>query len=133
MATTETSPGTETPEVSAAPETTASVAAVTTARAAFERGVTRPIEWRKRQLDALVHLLEEGEDRLLAALAVDVGKPSMEAWATDLGVTASTAFLATAPDVGTGTTAPQSAWDLDGIAQMYRDFVAAWEPTHAAL
>jgi phenylacetic acid degradation operon negative regulatory protein len=52
---------------------------------------------------------------------------------SDLGVTASTAFLATAPDVGTGTAAPQTAWDLDGIAQMYRDFVATWEPTHAAL
>lgn len=52
---------------------------------------------------------------------------------TDLGVTASTALLATTPDLATGTVPPQSAWDLDGIAQMYRDFVAAWEPTHAAL
>ena len=90
MATTETNPAvTETSDAPAALETTAAVAAITTARAAFERGVTRPLEWRKRQLDALVHLLEAGEDRLLAALATDVGKPSMEAWATDLGVTAS--------------------------------------------
>lgn len=96
MATTETSPTTG-PD-SPAPhdptaEPTTAVRAVTTARAAFDRGLTRPIEWRKRQLHALERLLEEGEDRLLAALATDVGKPSMEAWATDLGVTASEVAL----------------------------------------
>jgi len=64
------------------------VDAVTTARDAFDRGVTRPIEWRERQLDALLRLLEEGEDRLLEALATDIGKPRLEGWATDLGVTA---------------------------------------------
>ncbi|MCB2175357.1 MAG: hypothetical protein KQH57_06090 [Actinomycetales bacterium] len=51
----------------------------------------------------------------------------------DLSVTAATAFVATAPELPTPTVPPQSAWDLDGLAAMYRDFVAAWEPTHAAL
>lgn len=90
MATTETSPAIAPEPVADAPAPASSALnAHTTARAAFERGVTRPIEWRRRQLDALVRLLEDGEDRLLAALATDVGKPSVEAWATDLGVTAS--------------------------------------------
>jgi aldehyde dehydrogenase (NAD+) len=65
------------------------IQAATTARAAFDRGVTRPIAWRERQLDALIRLLDEGEGRVLDALATDVGKPRMEGWATDLGVTAS--------------------------------------------
>lgn len=50
-----------------------------------------------------------------------------------LGVTAATAFVATAPEVATGTVAPETAWDLDAIAALYHDFIEAWEPTHAAL
>lgn len=50
----------------------------------------------------------------------------------DLGVTAATAFVATAPDLPAALP-PQSAWDLDGLAEMYQAFVDAWEPTHAAL
>jgi aldehyde dehydrogenase (NAD+) len=85
MATTEIPTGADS---STAPETSAVTEAVSAARAAFDRGVTRPIEWRERQLDALLRLLEEGEDRLLDALAQDVGKPRLEGWVTDLGVTA---------------------------------------------
>jgi aldehyde dehydrogenase (NAD+) len=87
MATTEIPTGADLETV--APAASPVVDAITTARAAFDRGVTRPIAWRERQLDALVRLLEEGEDRLLDALATDVGKPRMEGWATDLGVTGS--------------------------------------------
>lgn len=50
----------------------------------------------------------------------------------DLGVTAATALVATAPDLP-ATVPPQSAWDLDGLAARYQAFVDAWEPTHAAL
>lgn len=50
----------------------------------------------------------------------------------DLGVTAATAFVATAPDLPAAVP-PQSAWDLDGLAAMYQEFVDDWEPTHAAL
>lgn len=50
-----------------------------------------------------------------------------------LGVSAATAFVATAPEVATGTVAPETAWDLDALAAMYQDFVSEWEPTHAAL
>ncbi|MET0149548.1 MAG: aldehyde dehydrogenase family protein, partial [Acidimicrobiales bacterium] len=87
MATTEIPTGTDTGAGTPAPS--AVVDAVTAARAAFDRGVTRPVPWRERQLDALVRLLDKGEGRLLDALATDVGKPRLEGWATDLGVTAS--------------------------------------------
>jgi phenylacetic acid degradation operon negative regulatory protein len=50
----------------------------------------------------------------------------------ELGVTAATAFVATAPDLP-ATVPPQSAWDLDGLAALYQAFVDTWEPTHAAL
>ena len=87
MATTEIPTGTDLRTGTPAP--TAVVDAVAAARDAFDRGVTRPVAWRERQLDALVRLLDHGEGRLLDALATDVGKPRMEAWASDLGVTAS--------------------------------------------
>src|SRR6185503_3550491 len=90
MATTEIPTGADLEvEGAAAPAPTSGVVeAITTARAAFDRGVTRPIAWREGQLDALVRLLDEGEDRLVEALAADVGKPRMEGWAMDIGVTA---------------------------------------------
>ena len=90
MATTEIPTGADVEvEGAAAPAPTSGVVeAITTARAAFDRGVTRPIAWREGQLDALVRLLDEGEDRLVEALAADVGKPRMEGWAMDIGVTA---------------------------------------------
>ena len=91
MATTEIPTGTAPEAAAAAPSPVPE--AVATARAAFDRGVTRPIAWRRAQLEALLTLLEEGEDRLLAALATDVGKPRLEGWTTDLGVTASEVAL----------------------------------------
>ncbi len=51
----------------------------------------------------------------------------------ELGVTRATAFVATSPELAGTTVAPQSAWDLDGLADLYRAFVATWQPTHAAL
>jgi aldehyde dehydrogenase (NAD+) len=62
--------------------------AVAGARAAFADGRTRAMEWRHRQLHGLLDLLREAEDDLLRALAADLGKPAVEGWATDLGVTA---------------------------------------------
>ncbi|MCC2335022.1 PaaX family transcriptional regulator [Cellulomonas wangsupingiae] len=51
----------------------------------------------------------------------------------ELGVTHATAFVATCPELPAGALAPASAWDLDGLAELYRDFVTTWEPTYAAL
>jgi aldehyde dehydrogenase (NAD+) len=56
-------------------------------RDAFERGHTRPLPWRRAQLEALLRLLEEGEAELTAALAEDLGRPSLEAYAADVGTT----------------------------------------------
>ena len=54
-------------------------------RATFASGRTRPLDWRRSQLKALRALLTERESELLDALSTDLGKPRLEAWATDIG------------------------------------------------
>jgi aldehyde dehydrogenase (NAD+) len=54
-------------------------------RATFESGRTRPLAWRQAQLAGLRRLLEEGDAELTEALRQDLGRPSMEAYAADLG------------------------------------------------
>jgi aldehyde dehydrogenase (NAD+) len=56
-------------------------------RATFAEGTTKPLGWRFEQLRALLRLVEEAEDELLAALAQDLGKPRLEGWSSDLAVT----------------------------------------------
>ena len=58
-------------------------------RDGFERGLTRPLEWRRNQLNAMETMLRENADQLLAALAVDLHKPATEAWTTEIGFTLS--------------------------------------------
>lgn len=53
-------------------------------RATFATGRTRSEQWRREQLAGLGRMIKEGEDELLDALAVDLGKPRYEAWLTDL-------------------------------------------------
>ena len=55
-------------------------------RTTFQTGRTRPLEWRREQLGRLKDLLEENADRLTVALQQDLGKPDMEAWATDISI-----------------------------------------------
>ncbi len=55
-------------------------------REAFESGRTRPIEWRRRQLQRMKAMLEEREADFLDALAADLGKPRLEGWATDVAI-----------------------------------------------
>jgi aldehyde dehydrogenase (NAD+) len=57
-------------------------------RATFATGRTRPLAWRRRQLEAMLRLLHDGEAELLAALDADLGKPAVEGWLTDLAYTA---------------------------------------------
>lgn len=59
---------------------------VATARARFDSGVTRPLEWRRGQLKALRTLLAEGESELLEALESDLGKHPTEALASEVNV-----------------------------------------------
>jgi aldehyde dehydrogenase (NAD+) len=55
-------------------------------RATFRTGHTRPLAWRKAQLEGLVRMLVEHEDDFVRALAEDLGRPTLEAFAADLGV-----------------------------------------------
>ncbi|MFM8304567.1 MAG: aldehyde dehydrogenase family protein [Actinomycetota bacterium] len=54
-------------------------------RATFASGRTRPIAWRRAQLDGLRTMLVEREQDLLDALATDLAKPRLEAYATEIG------------------------------------------------
>ena len=57
------------------------------ARDTYNSGRTRSLEWRRAQLDGMRKLLEDHTEELLGALAADLGKPSGEAWITDIGFT----------------------------------------------
>ncbi|MFL6205064.1 MAG: aldehyde dehydrogenase family protein [Acidimicrobiales bacterium] len=56
-------------------------------RATFDSGRTRPLAWREAQLAGLRRMMEEGEDELLEALRTDLGRPTAEAFAADIGHT----------------------------------------------
>jgi len=47
-------------------------------RATFEAGRTRPLKWRRAQLDAMQRMLEENEDAIEKALHADLAKPAQE-------------------------------------------------------
>ncbi|MEY2626475.1 MAG: hypothetical protein RJB08_234 [Actinomycetota bacterium] len=53
-------------------------------RATYRAGITRPLAWRRAQLEAMVRMLEENEGELQAALATDLGKPVAEGYLTDI-------------------------------------------------
>jgi aldehyde dehydrogenase (NAD+) len=53
-------------------------------KATFQAGTTRPVAWRRRQLEALRELMVEREAELLHALHADLGKSSIEGWLTEL-------------------------------------------------
>ncbi len=57
---------------------------VDTVRATFDSGRTRPLEWRRNQLEQMIAMLEENEQRFLEALHADLGKPAIEGFITDI-------------------------------------------------
>ena len=63
-------------------------------RRSFESGKTRPLAWRRAQLERLVNLVDENTDELLAALRADLGKPEIEARVTDVAIVRSEALHA---------------------------------------
>jgi aldehyde dehydrogenase (NAD+) len=63
-------------------------------RASFDAGTTRPILWRKGQLDQIARLMDDHGDDFLAALKADLGKPALEARITDISIVKSEAMLA---------------------------------------
>jgi aldehyde dehydrogenase (NAD+) len=56
-------------------------------RQAFDSGMTRPLAWRKAQLETMITMLEKHQDELSAALKVDLGRGVEEAWLYDIGFT----------------------------------------------
>lgn len=66
---------------SVSPSVAASVAGL---RVTFATGRTRSIEWRLGQLRAIERLLAEGEERIIAALAEDLGRPATDSWLGDI-------------------------------------------------
>ena len=58
---------------------------VDAARRAYASGRTRSYAWRVATLRRLKVLVRDHERELLAALADDLGKPRLEAWATEVG------------------------------------------------
>lgn len=54
-------------------------------RAAFDSGRTRPLAWRRRQLEQLIRLHADHKQELVDALHADFGKPAFEAYASDVG------------------------------------------------
>ncbi len=58
---------------------------VESVRSGFDARVTRPLEWRIAQLDALATMLRDHTDRFTTALATDLGKSATESWTTEIG------------------------------------------------
>lgn len=56
-------------------------------RHTFASGHTRPLAWRRAQLNALATFLREHEAAIGAALQVDLGKPGFESWLTEISAT----------------------------------------------
>ncbi len=57
---------------------------VTRTREAYNAGTTRPLSWRRTQLQRIIDMLEENESEFIDALKADLGKPMVEGFITDL-------------------------------------------------
>ncbi len=55
-------------------------------RSAYQSGRTRPMAWRKAQLQGLLAFLTDHEQDLLDALHADLGRPVAEAFGADIGI-----------------------------------------------
>ena len=63
--------------------TDSAAATVEALRATYRSGVTRPLAWRRRQLQQLARMLEENEAEFADALRTDLGKSPIEAYITE--------------------------------------------------
>lgn len=66
--------------------TTDVTSVIDTLRATFDSGRTADVAWRRKQLKALIDLVEKNEDALVGALVEDLGKPPVDALLTELFV-----------------------------------------------
>lgn len=53
-------------------------------RANYRANLTRPLEWRRAQLTQMMKMLEENESAFAEALRLDLGKPAIEGYITDI-------------------------------------------------
>ena len=60
-------------------------------RHAYESGRTRPLAWRRAQLDALCRLVTDNRDAFASAAMADLGKPAAETILMELNLVASEA------------------------------------------
>jgi aldehyde dehydrogenase (NAD+) len=60
------------------------VSTVARVRETYDARTTRPLEWRRAQLKAMIAMLEENESRWSDALREDLGKPTVEGFITDI-------------------------------------------------
>ena len=67
------------------PHAALAAAVATRTRTAFAEGRTRPLPWRRAQLQAMLALLADNESAILDALRTDLGKPPVEGYLTDIG------------------------------------------------
>ena len=59
---------------------------VTKLRDSFDRGLTRPLGWRRAQLGAMSRMLRENEKSIAQALAKDLAKPGQEVYLGELSL-----------------------------------------------
>lgn len=59
--------------------------AVSNLREVFASGYTKEFAWRSEQLDQIIKMTEEQQDKILAALKSDLGKCKSEAWTSEVG------------------------------------------------
>ncbi len=52
----------------------------------FDRGLTRPLGWRRAQLGAMARMLRENEKQIARALATDLAKPDQEVYLGELSL-----------------------------------------------
>ncbi|KAF4347057.1 hypothetical protein F8388_009302 [Cannabis sativa] len=62
-------------------------------RESFKSGKTRSLEWRKKQLTALINLIQDNEQKLSKALFHDLGKHPAEAYRDEIGCPISLVFF----------------------------------------
>lgn len=63
-------------------------------RKTFDEGRTKPLEWRREQLQALLRYHHENAEALAEAMQADFGKPTLEAYAADISQAPNEAKLA---------------------------------------
>jgi aldehyde dehydrogenase (NAD+) len=63
---------------------TSLAALVDQVRATFRTGRTTPLAWRRHQLEQMKKMLEDNEEQFIEALRVDLGKPVVEGFVTDI-------------------------------------------------